>query len=87
MLLHLAKGSSEILPSRLIMKGVEVGTVASNTNNNKANTGGGRGSQLNSKFFTANIFALSFVWGGMGEKDQVSIMQKTGLTNYSPFLV
>ena len=29
---------------------------------------GGRGSQLKSKFFTANILAQSFVWGGMEEK-------------------
>ena len=85
MLLHLAKGSSEILPSRLILKGVEVGTVASNTNNNKAKTGGGRGSQLKSKFFTANIFALSFVWGGMGETRPSVNYAKDWLDQLFPF--
>ena len=46
---------------------------------------GGRGSQLKSKFFTANILAQSFVWGGMEEKRLSVNYAKDWLDQLFPF--
>ena len=46
---------------------------------------GGRGSQLKSKFFTANILAQSFVWGGMEEKRLSVNYAKDLLDQFFPF--